>query len=133
MYSLKFLATAILSATAVFGAPTTSLLSTRQAMQIPPNDLYLIEWYPHGCGNGGGRTLSGYQETLAECVKFGGLFDVRPTDSASVRFLFPKDGKTYKWKLFGGNTCADEIAIGEGDQCFSVPANQRVGAVIVYT
>ncbi|KAK7921665.1 hypothetical protein PG985_009687 [Apiospora marii] len=133
MSSLKLLVTAVLSATGALGAPA-SLLTSRQASEIPPNALYLIEWYPNGCGNGNGRSLSGYQESLAECVKFDGLFDPTPTDSAAIRFLFPEDGKeNYKWKLFDGNTCANQIAQGTGDQCFAVPANQKVGAVIVYT
>ncbi|KAK8087335.1 hypothetical protein PG994_002309 [Apiospora phragmitis] len=132
MASLQLLATVLLSVTGVFGVPT-NLIATRQASEIPPDTLYLIEWYPNGCGNGNGRSLTGYEEDLASCVKFDGLFDPSPTDSAAVRFLFPGDGRKYQWKLFSGNTCGDQIAQGEGDQCFSVPVNQNVGAVIVYT
>ncbi|KAK2757434.1 hypothetical protein CKAH01_05691 [Colletotrichum kahawae] len=140
MVSIKQLATFFSSALAVVASPTfrnssdnVKDISTRQASQIPPNSLYLVEWYPNGCGNGNGVSLTGHEETLAVCSKFNGLYDPNAADSASVRFLFPDDGRTFKWRLFSSNTCSTQIATGTGGGCFSVPSNQNVGAIIVYT
>lgn len=108
-------------------------LLTRQATEIPPNSLYLIEWWPRGCGNGNGQSLSGHESTLAACVNTESLWDEAPPDSAAVRFLFPDDGRHFKWRLFGTNDCSQQIAAGDQDQCVNVPTVQKVGAVIVYT
>ncbi|KAK8128813.1 hypothetical protein PG984_009921 [Apiospora sp. TS-2023a] len=134
MPSLKFLlATALATAAGVLGAPSLSL-ALRQFDEIPPNSLYLIQWYPRGCGNGGDvEQLTGGEETLAACSKFNGLSDPDPAVAAAVNFMFPDDGRVFKWRLFSSNDCADQIAQGEGGQCFSVPVGQSVGAVIVYT
>lgn len=114
-------------------SPEVGDVSTRQASEIPPNSLYLVEWYPRGCGNGMGVTLNGGEETLAACTKFDGLYDPDEPDSAAIRFLFPDDGRTFKWQLFSTNTCATQIAEGEDAGCYSVPADTNVGAVIVFT
>ncbi|KAH8898665.1 hypothetical protein GQ53DRAFT_604467, partial [Thozetella sp. PMI_491] len=108
-------------------------LSQRQASEIPPNSLYLIEYWPKGCGNGDGTPLTGAESTLAACVNVDSLFDETPTDKSSVRFLFPDDGRTFKWKLFGTNDCSQQIAQGQGGGCETVPIDQKIGAVIVYT
>lgn len=136
MVSTKHIITFLSSALAAYASPAVNAdaqLSARQASEIPANSLYLIEWYPNGCGNGNGVTLNGYEETLAVCSKFNGLFDPNAPDQAAVRFLFPDDGRTFKWRLFGSNDCSTQIAEGSGGGCRTVPANQNVGAVIVYT
>ncbi|KAI1345857.1 hypothetical protein F5Y01DRAFT_308732 [Xylaria sp. FL0043] len=113
--------------------PQLDHVLARQATVIPDNALYLIEWWPMGCGNGGGTTLTGSEDRLAVCVNTDSLFDETPTNDTSVRFLFPDDGETYRWKLFGTNNCSEQISQGEGGGCFTVPTSQRVGAIIVYT
>ncbi|KAI1809061.1 hypothetical protein GGS20DRAFT_573734 [Poronia punctata] len=123
--------TALLSGLGVLASPLD--ISPRQATQIPPNVLYLIEWWPQGCGRGNGATLSGHDYTLATCQNLDAPAD--PADDAAVRFLFPDDGATYKWKVFGTSDCSQQIAMGETgeDGCFTVPIGSKVGAVIVYT
>ncbi|KAF9870743.1 hypothetical protein CkaCkLH20_11845 [Colletotrichum karsti] len=140
MVSVKNLVAVLSSALAVSASPVFhnssdagKQISTRQASEIPPNSLYLAEWYPNGCGNGNGVSLTGHESTLAVCSKFMGLSDPNAPSSASVRFLFPDDGRTFKWRLFSTNDCATQIYMGEGDGCFTVPSNQKVGAIIVYT
>lgn len=141
MVSLRSTFVIFLAGITVHASPTPSVshptdqISTRQASEIPPNALYLIEWWPNGCGNGDGTQLTGAQETLAACVNTESLFDPAPADDAAIRFLFPDDGNTYKWKAFGTNDCSQQIAAGETGQdgCFTVPKTKRVGAIIVYT
>lgn len=131
-FSISFLSCAL----AAMGSPMvpdTARLSMRQNGEIPPNDLYLVEWFPRGCGHGDSEYLGGYEESLAVCTKFGGLYDPDAPDSAAVRFTFPDDGRTFKWRIFSTNTCSEQIKQGEGAGCFNVPKNTNIGAVIVYT
>lgn len=116
--------------------PSWHSFTTRQATEIPPNSLYLIEWWPDGCGNGNGQSLSGGETTLAACVNVNSLWDEAPPDNAAVRFLFPEDDpRTFKWRLFGTQDCSEQIELGEGNSgiCINVPNVQKVGAVIVFT
>ncbi|KAK4208592.1 hypothetical protein QBC37DRAFT_249773, partial [Rhypophila decipiens] len=108
-------------------------LIQRQATEIPPTSLYLIEWWPEGCYSGNGQTLNGGEETLGACVNTESLWDEAPPDSAAVRFLFPDDGRKYKWRIFGTNDCSEQLMEGDKDGCINVSKYQRVGAVIVYT
>lgn len=122
----------LLSAILVASASPAKDLAARQAYEIPPNSLYLVEWYPAGCGNGNGKTLSGDEDRLASCVNLGGL--VGDGDKAAVRFLFPEDDdRVFKWKLFKSSDCSEQIAEGDTGGCFSVPKGEVAGAVIVYT
>lgn len=136
MMSPKLFANILACSVAVWASPVSvevGDVSVRQADEIPPNSLYLVEWYPRGCGHGSGVSLNGGEETLAACTKFDGLYDPDAPDSAAVRFLFPDDGRTYKWQIFSTNTCETEIIAKEGPGCFSVPKDTNIGAVIVYT
>lgn len=130
---VRFLACSV---AVVWASPVSSEvgdISLRQASEIPPNSLYLVEWYPNGCGQGSGVTLTGSEESLAACTKFDGLYDPDAPDSASIRFLFPDDGRTFKWRIFSTNTCDEQINVGQDSGCFNVPRDTNIGAVIVYT
>lgn len=81
-------------------------------------------------------TLNGAEEALGTCTKPGGAvpYGEKPTAS-SVRFLFPDDGRVYKWQVFGSEGCTGpELVRGNGTQCVDVPKkNAKFGGVIVFT
>lgn len=102
MVSFKFTAMILASSTAVLASPTPTTgiesLSERQAVSIPKNSLYTVEWYPEGCGKGGGMALNGAEDTLGLYTKPGGAVGYGEKGNASgVRFLSPNDERVYKW------------------------------------
>jgi hypothetical protein len=136
MISSKLFVEVLAYSVAVWASPVSvevGDVSVRQASEIPPNSLCLVEWYPRGCGQGSGVSLNGGEETLESCIKFDGLYDPDAPDTAAVRFYFPDDGRTFKWQIFSTNTCETEKNSGEGAGCFNVPKDTNVGAVIVLT
>jgi hypothetical protein len=96
----------------------------------------MIAHYPHGCGSDYDDTLTGYTSNLADCLETDTSWEA--PDDSTVAFVFPDDGTpddgtTSKWKLFSSSDCSTKIAQGEGCGCETVPQDQKIGAMIVYT
>ncbi|POS72997.1 hypothetical protein DHEL01_v208612 [Diaporthe helianthi] len=73
MVSFNFISILLASSAAVMASPIVLTgnenISARQAIKIPKNSLYIVEWYPDGCRKGGGITLNGYEEVLSRGVQ----------------------------------------------------------------
>lgn len=134
MFTTKSLITFVSAAVFATASPTSIKARQDPIPNIPDNYIYVAEWFPNGCGRGEKKLLYGAEQSLATCSNFQSPFDAPDADTNSVRFTFPEDDdRDFQWKLFSSQDCSTQIAQGSGGGCFSVPMNEAVGAVIVYT